>query len=324
MSITQVYSGSAVTIGATPVSLFINGGSTTPQSVDGAKIWHLELKGASLAPADTFLLKIKKKLVSGGAQETIEERLIGYSMPEPMPVSWESVYGADATLEKLTGTDRAFTWGADADDGGGASVSAADIADAVWDEARAGHVAGGSFGEGVPVVSIAAGAVNAAAIGTDAIDADAIKADAVTEFQNGLATAAGVTADGASTRALLPGALDVSGNIKAQVKGIDAGVVTTIQSGLATLAGQATIIAAIAALSIPTAAQVRDSVWGFVMEGTETAADAVRLIGARLFGKATVQSGDGSYAYRDAADSKNRIAGTISGTARTVTTRDGT
>lgn len=70
--------------------------------------------------------------------------------------------------------------------------TAATIADAVWDEARAGHVGAGSFGEGVVVNNMAAGSVTAAAIATNAIDADAIATDAVTELQSGLATAASV------------------------------------------------------------------------------------------------------------------------------------
>lgn len=39
-----------------------------------------------------------------------------------------------------------------ADNAGGASLTEAGIADAVWDEARSGHVAAGSFGEGVASV----------------------------------------------------------------------------------------------------------------------------------------------------------------------------
>jgi hypothetical protein len=71
--------------------------------------------------------------------------------------------------------------------------TAATIADAVWDEARSGHVAAGSFGEGVVTNSLANGAVTAAAIATNAIDADALAADAVTEIQSGLATSAALT-----------------------------------------------------------------------------------------------------------------------------------
>ena len=88
--------------------------------------------------------------------------------------------------------------------------TAAVIADAVWDEARAGHVAAGSYGEGVTSVqgnvtgsvasvsgavgSVAAGGITAASIATDAIDSDAIAASAVTEIQSGLATSASIAA----------------------------------------------------------------------------------------------------------------------------------
>ena len=48
-----------------------------------------------------------------------------------------------------------------ASNGGGAAPSAATIADAVWDEARSGHVTSGTFGEGVVTNSIASGAVSA-------------------------------------------------------------------------------------------------------------------------------------------------------------------
>ncbi|RTL16834.1 MAG: hypothetical protein EKK55_23560, partial [Rhodocyclaceae bacterium] len=73
--------------------------------------------------------------------------------------------------------------------------TAAGIADAVWDEARAGHVAAGSFGEGVAsvqgavtgaVASVTAGVTLAA----NAVSAAAVAADAVAELQAGLATSA--------------------------------------------------------------------------------------------------------------------------------------
>lgn len=83
------------------------------------------------------------------------------------------------------------------------------------------------------------------------------------------------------------------------------------EDNVVTLAGSALTAAAAA-------------VWSAVSEGAETYGDAVRLIGSRLFGKATVQDGDGAYTYRDKADTKNRIAMTRTGTARTVSTRDGT
>ena len=66
--------------------------------------------------------------------------------------------------------------------------TAAVVADAVWDEARAGHVAAGSFGEGAASVqgnvtgsvgSVAAGGIDASSFAAGAIDAAAIAADAI-------------------------------------------------------------------------------------------------------------------------------------------------
>jgi len=112
-----------------------------------------------------------------------------------------------------------------------AAAAAADfsgeIADAVWDEARSGHVTAGSFGEGVASVqgnvtgsvasvtgnvdgnvtgsvgsvasggitsgSFGVGAITATAIAANAIGASELAADAVTEIQSGLATASALS-----------------------------------------------------------------------------------------------------------------------------------
>lgn len=96
---------------------------------------------------------------------------------------------------------------------GATAPTAAAVADAVWDEARADHTAAGSFGQGAASVqgnvtgsvgsvasggitsgSFTAGAIDAAAIATDAIGSAELAASAITEIQAGLSTldAAGV------------------------------------------------------------------------------------------------------------------------------------
>lgn len=135
------------------------------------------------------------------------------------------------------------------------ATSAVDeIVDQVWDEARAGHVAAGTFGEGVASVvgsvgSVAAGgivassfaagaidstalannAITAAKIATDAIDSDAVAPSAVTEIQAGLATAAAlvvVDAAVANIQTRLPAGL-VSGRIDASVGAMANNVLTS-------------------------------------------------------------------------------------------------
>jgi hypothetical protein len=81
---------------------------------------------------------------------------------------------------------------------GATAPTAADVADAVWDEATAGHTTSGTFGEqlktdvdailddtgtsGVIVASLASGAITATSIAADAIGASELAADAATEI----------------------------------------------------------------------------------------------------------------------------------------------
>lgn len=64
--------------------------------------------------------------------------------------------------------------------GSGSCPTAAEIADAVWDELRSGHTTSGSFGEGVIIISIGADAINAAAIAADAIGSSELATNAIT------------------------------------------------------------------------------------------------------------------------------------------------
>lgn len=93
-------------------------------------------------------------------------------------------------------------------------------------------------------------------------------------------------------------------------------------AGIATAGALGAVAGAVAAL--PSAGAVATAVWTSISEGLETYGDAIRLIGARLFGKATVQDGDGTYTFRDKADTKPRLTMSRTGTARTTSLRDGT
>ena len=123
------------------------------------------------------------------------------------------------------------------------AVDTAAIADAVWDEARAGHVGAGTFGQGVASVqgnvtgsvgsvSGAVGSVTAAvtvgSVNPNALTASLLAADAVTEIQSGLATSSGVTdllTDIADIQARLPAAL-VAGRMDSYVGAMAANTVT--------------------------------------------------------------------------------------------------
>jgi hypothetical protein len=66
-----------------------------------------------------------------------------------------------------------------------------------------------------------------------------------------------------------------------------------------------------------------DAVWQRDLESGETAAGIMRITLAAHAGDATIPGGVGSYAFKARNGVKTRIAGTVSGTARTVTTVDG-
>lgn len=136
-----------------------------------------------------------------------------------------------------------------------AADAAAEIADAIWDEARSGHVTAGSFGEGIAsvqgnvtgsvgsvtgavgsvtgnvggnvagsVASVTA-AVTVGTINANVVNASALAADAVTEIQAGLSTL-----DAAGVRAAVGLA---TANLDTQLTAIDDAVDTEVAAVLA-------------------------------------------------------------------------------------------
>ncbi len=74
---------------------------------------------------------------------------------------------------------------------------------------------------------------------------------------------------------------------------------------------------------IPSASSIASAVWSYVAEGALTAVQLYRIIVAALAGKST-GGGTTSVAFRDVADSKNRIAATVDADGnRTAITLDG-
>lgn len=93
---------------------------------------------------------------------------------------------------------------------------------------------------------------------------------------------------------------------------------------LATALGTAddAVLAAIAALSIPTVGDIADAVHDEVVEGTTTLRQSIRLANAALGGKASGLETT-AVAYRDLADTKDRITATVDADGnRSVVTRD--
>ena len=174
-----------------------------------------------------------------------------------------------------------------------ASVTAATVADAVWDEASTGHVDAGKAGaqmwtdvdailadtgtDGVVVASLNAGAITAAAIATGAIDADAIADNAI--------DAASIATGAITAAKFAAGAIDA------------------------------------ASLAADAGTEIAAAVGALVVEGTTTVKQSLQLSNALAAGKL-----DGAATttihLRDLADSKNRITATVdsSGNREAVST----
>jgi len=140
--------------------------------------------------------------------------------------------------------------------------------------ARAGYL--DALNTGVPVASIANGAVTAAAVATGAIDADAIAADAVTEIQSGLST---LNAAGIRTAVGL-----ASADLDTQLAALptDADVETAAGAALATYdpPTKAEMDSALAGLASDT--DVADAVWDELLSGHTSAGTAGLLLGTTL------------------------------------------
>jgi hypothetical protein len=93
-------------------------------------------------------------------------------------------------------------------------------------------------------------------------------------------------------------------------------------------ADESLIIAATTALSaaiaaLPTAAQNAIAVLASTVDGTDTLAQAIAIILAEVAGNATIDETAGTYEFKGKDGTTTRLAGTRSGTARTITTRNG-
>lgn len=209
-----------------------------------------------------------------------------------------------------------------------------------------GVITAASIADGaIDAATFAAGAINAAAIAADAITAAKLASDVTTEIQSGLLTSsafdmkigtpagASLAADVAAVKSETAAILTDTAEIGTAGAGLTA---VASAANLATLTGYVdTEVAAIKAKTdnlpaspaatgdIPSASSIASAVWSYVAEGALTAVQLYRIIVAALAGKST-GGGTTSVAFRDVADSKNRIAATVDADGnRTAITLDG-
>jgi hypothetical protein len=101
--------GQSETVTTTEHSMPADAAGPTTQTADG--VYQVFVDGAALALADQFQVRIYEKAMSTSTQRVVFESILSQAQlgPVAFPVI-ELLHGWDATIDKLTGTDRAFEW----------------------------------------------------------------------------------------------------------------------------------------------------------------------------------------------------------------------
>lgn len=231
--------------------------------------------------------------------------------------------------------------------------AAATIADSVWDEARSGHTASGSFGEGVNVYDYTAGSPALDYLGggvgafyrdveavSDSTHLDFIGANAGDDSLNGswiyVYFGTGFTQSrqitdwdedgggpGIGRATVTPAWTTNPTGAKIVVWKAKPSVLTALASGFTPDVNVASITAAaITSTSLAASAlsAIADAIWDEAMEGAKTARQWMRGIKSVLWGKAGFTSSGRT--FRDDADTKNRITTSIDASGRPSVTED--
>ena len=215
-----------------------------------------------LASADTGATQIARAGTDGDTLETLSDQLDGVSTFDHTTNDVTLANGAHG------GAAASITLSDYSDFQGAGGASAADIADAVWDEALSGHVAAGSAGERVGrIPNAAAGGAG----GLPTVNASNYVAgiqgtkNTLDDLTDGDATAAAQTT--------IDGKLDtIAGYLDTEIAAILEDTSTTIPD-------------LISALNDPTAASIATAVWAAVLDDTQTASDLMKLAKAGAVGK---------------------------------------
>lgn len=109
MAISEAYTGNAVTVGVTELSMVT--GTTTLATDTNDGIYQIFIDFANMAAGDEYEIKVKERVLAASTQRVIWTASVAGAQPgifvSPTLIL---LHGWDATLDKLTGTDRAITW----------------------------------------------------------------------------------------------------------------------------------------------------------------------------------------------------------------------
>lgn len=109
MALTEAFTLSAVTVGATELSIVT--GTTTLVSAAGTDgVYQLVLDCANMAKADEYRVRMYESALSGGTKRVANVwSLLGVQSELFVTPTFLLFHKWDFTLQKIAGTDRAFT-----------------------------------------------------------------------------------------------------------------------------------------------------------------------------------------------------------------------
>lgn len=109
MALGEPFTGNAVTVGSTELSLTNSTTTIATQTTDC--VVSLWLDCTNMTAADEFEVALYEKVISAGTQRKIVLASILGAQPWPFLTGcFQLHHGWDFSLKKIAGTDRAFTW----------------------------------------------------------------------------------------------------------------------------------------------------------------------------------------------------------------------
>ncbi len=110
MAISELFTATAVTVGATEYSLTNNSTVIAAQTTKAHVAAFIDM--SNMAAGDEYEVALQEKARSGGTQRRVVLAHLKDALAEPLFVtpSLPLFWGWDFTLKKIAGTDRAFDW----------------------------------------------------------------------------------------------------------------------------------------------------------------------------------------------------------------------
>lgn len=108
MAISEPYELDGVTVGATELSIV--SGTTSLQTITDDGVYQLWIDAGVMAKADEFKVRIYEKVeATGGTKKVVlQHTLLGVQSEVFVTPSLILMHGWDMTIQKISGTDRAF------------------------------------------------------------------------------------------------------------------------------------------------------------------------------------------------------------------------